>query len=59
MCSQVTNADLGGILNDVCGLQVLKSGNFLVSTYGNKTVDGAKMLEISPEKKIVWSYHNP
>ena len=28
----VNNDELGGIFNDVCGLQVLKSGNILVST---------------------------
>ena len=43
----MTNADLGGVLNDVCGLHVLKSGNYLVSTYGNKTTDGVKVLSVS------------
>eukprot|EP01043_Picozoa_sp_COSAG02_P058760 COSAG02_NODE_7366_length_3045_cov_63.590971_2_plen_341_part_00 len=63
-CSNVdlgTNPDDGQGLNDVCGLQVLKSGNFLVSTYGNKQKDGTgmKMVEITREKEIVWTYHNP
>ena len=62
---QVTNAELfgdrtaGGFFNDVCGMQVLNSGNILVSTYGNKEEDGVKMLEISPDKEIVWEYHHP
>ena len=27
----VTSAEVGGLLNDACGLHVLKSGNFLVA----------------------------
>ena len=26
---------------------------------GNKTADGVKMLEVTRDKQIVWSYHNP
>ena len=33
----VNNDELGGIFNDVCGLQVLKSGNILVSTCAHHT----------------------
>ena len=49
---------LGGVLNDVCGLQVLKNGNFLVSCYGNQAKDGLKMIEVNREKQIVWTYQN-
>ena len=56
---QVSNAELGGLLNDACGLHVLKSGNILVSAYRNKSLDGIKMLEITREKAIVWTYQNP
>ena len=56
--SQITSRDLGGILNDVCGMQLLKSGNLLVSCYGNQSKNGLKMIEITPEKKVVWSYQN-
>ena len=55
----LSSEDLGGVLQDVCGLQVLKSGNFLVSCYGNQSEDGLKMIEINREKQIVWSYQNP
>lgn len=55
---QLTTKEIGGVLQDVCGLQVLKSGNFLVSCYGNKAADGLKMLEITRDKKIVWTYQN-
>ena len=29
------------------------------SVDGNKTADGVKMLEVTRDKQIVWSYHNP
>ena len=56
---QLTSAEVGGNLQDVCGLQVLKSGNFLVSCYGNQSPDGLKMMEITRDKKVVWTYQNP
>lgn len=56
---QITTADIGGFLQDVCGLHVLKNGNFLVSCYGNQSADGLKMMEITRDKKIVWTYQNP
>ena len=56
---QLTSSEVGGQLQDVCGLQVLKNGNFLVSCYGNQTKDGLKMMEITREKEIVWTYQNP
>ncbi len=55
----LTTDEVDGQLNDVCGLQVLKSGNFLVSCYGNQTPDGLKMMEITRDKKVVWTYQNP
>lgn len=56
---QLTNEEMDGQLNDVCGLQVLKNGNYLVSCYGNQAEDGLKMMEITPEKEVVWTYQNP
>ncbi|MEZ4772123.1 MAG: hypothetical protein R3D00_03000 [Bacteroidia bacterium] len=56
---QLTTAEIDGQLQDVCGLQVLKNGHFLVSCYGNQTADGLKMMEITRDKKIVWTYQNP
>ncbi len=55
----LTTDEVGGQLQDVCGLQVLKNGNFLVSLYGNQAEDGLKMIEVSRDKKIVWTYQNP
>ncbi len=51
--------ELDGVLQDVCGLQVLRSGNFLVSCYGNQAEDGLKMIEVNRDKQIVWTYQNP
>ncbi|MEM7375345.1 MAG: hypothetical protein AAF587_42510 [Bacteroidota bacterium] len=56
---QLTTEEIGGQLQDVCGLQVLNNGNFLVSCYGNQTEDGVKMMEITRDKQIVWTYQNP
>lgn len=55
---QLTNEEMDGQLNDVCGLQVLQNGNYLVSCYGNQSEDGIKMMEITPEKEVVWTYQN-
>ena len=54
----LTSEDLGGILKDVCGLQVLKNGNYLVSCYGNSGKDEYKLMEITTDKKVVWTYKN-
>lgn len=56
---QLTTDEIGGQLQDVCGLQVLENGHFLVSCYGNQTADGLKMMEITRDKQIVWTYQNP
>lgn len=56
---QLTSEEVDGQLRDVCGLQVLKSGNLLVSCYGNQSEDGLKMMEITRDKEVVWTYQNP
>ncbi len=56
---QLTTEEIGGHLQDVCGLQVLKNGHILVSCYGNQTPEGLKMLEVTRTKKVVWTYQNP
>ncbi|MFT7543030.1 MAG: hypothetical protein ACI9K5_004013, partial [Gammaproteobacteria bacterium] len=55
----VTSAEVGGIINDVCGLQRLKNGNVVVSCYGNQGSDDIKMFEITRDKQVVWSYYAP
>lgn len=55
----VENADFeGDPLADPCGAQRLPNGNTVIASYGAK--EGIKLLEITRDKKIVWSYfgHN-
>ena len=55
----VTNKDLGGTyFRDPCGGQRLPNGNTIVSSYGSKG-DFVKVFEISPDKKVVWSFYSP
>lgn len=55
---QLTNADLeGGPLKDPCGAQRLANGNTVIATYGNHG-PGIKLIEVNPEKNVVWTYAN-
>ena len=53
---QLSNADLPGkLLNDPCGAQRLPNGNTVICSYAigaNRT----KLLEVTPDKKVVWSF---
>ena len=54
----VTNDDLPGKpLLDPCGAQRLPNGNTVIASYAAKK--GIKLLEVTPEKKIVWTYEGP
>lgn len=53
---QVSNADLPDkLLNDPCGAQRLPNGNTVICSYaiGAKRT---KLLEVTPDKKVVWSF---
>jgi hypothetical protein len=53
---QLTNADLPTpLLKDPCGAQRLPNGNTVITSYGagDQTV---KMLEVTPNKKLVWTF---
>lgn len=55
----LTNDDLPGQwLQDPCGAQVLPNGNIVITSYaaGNADRNAPKMLEVTPEKKVVWKY---
>lgn len=55
---KVTNDDLpGNPLDDPCGGQRLANGNTVITSYHAKT--GIKILEVTREKKIVWTYEGP
>lgn len=58
---QLTNADLPGEwIQDACGGQVLPNGNIVFTSYagGNRDVDAPKLIEISRDKKVVWTYRD-
>jgi hypothetical protein len=54
---RLTNADLPEpLLSDPCGGQRLANGNTIIASYGAGKADAVKMLEVTPEKKVVWTY---
>jgi hypothetical protein len=56
---QLTNADLPGpLLKDPCGAQRLPNGNTVITSYGQGAPGEIKLLEVTPQKKIVWSYRD-
>lgn len=56
---KAANEDVGGkMFQDPCGGQRLPNGNTVIASYGCKG-DGVKVFEITPEKKVVWSYFDP
>jgi hypothetical protein len=55
---KLTNADLpGNPLDDPCGGQRLPNGNTVITSYHART--GIKILEVTRDKKIAWSYSGP
>lgn len=56
---QLSNADLPSpLLQDPCGAQRLPNGNTVITSYGQSTPGQVKMLEVTPEKKVVWTYRD-
>ncbi len=53
----VTNDDVGGLFKDPCGSQRLANGNTVVGSHAANT--GVSMIEITPQKKIVWTSDHP
>lgn len=54
---QVSNADLpGDPIRDACGAQRLPNGNTVITSYAGRK--GVKLLEVTPEKKIVWTFRD-
>ena len=53
---QVSNADFAKpLLNDPCGAQRLPNGNTVICSYAIGD-GGTKLLEVTREKKVVWSF---
>lgn len=56
---KLTNADLPEpLLKDPCGAQRLPNGNTVITSYAARGEGEVKMLEITREKKIVWTYRS-
>jgi len=54
---KVVNEDVGGQFTDPCGSQRLANGNTVVGSHGASK--GVSMIEITPERKIVWTSDHP
>lgn len=53
---QLTNADLPApLLKDPCGAQRLPNGNTVICSYGQGKPGEVKLLEVTREKKLVWT----
>jgi hypothetical protein len=46
------------MLKDPCGAQRLPNGNTVVTSYGQNTPGEVKLLEVRPDKKVVWTYRD-
>lgn len=54
---KVTNGDVNGIFNDPCGSQRLANGNTVIGSHGARS--GISMIEVTPNKQIVWESRHP
>ena len=55
---KVSNDDLpGDPIDDACGGQRLPNGNTVITAYHAKV--GVKLMEVTPEKELVWTYEGP
>ncbi|TWT92081.1 beta-propeller domain-containing protein [Stieleria varia] len=55
---KVSNEDLpGNPIDDACGGQRLPNGNTVITAYHAKK--GVKLMEVTPEKELVWTYEGP
>ena len=55
---QITNADLPNApIHDACGAQRLPNGNTVFTSYGANGPTDIKLLEVTPDKKIVWTLY--
>ena len=44
------------LLKDPCGAQRLANGNTVIASYGQGKPGEVKLLEVTPDKKLVWSF---
>jgi outer membrane protein assembly factor BamB len=56
---ELSNGDLPkAIIKDACGGQRLPNGNTVITSYGIGA-DQTKLFEVTPDKKVVWTYSDP
>jgi len=56
---ELSNQDLPqAIIKDACGGQRLPNGNTVITSYGIGA-DQTKLFEVTPDKKVVWTYSEP
>jgi len=56
---RLANSDLPTpLLKDPCGAQRLANGNTVITSYGASKADEVKMLEVTPDKRVVWTYRS-
>ena len=56
---QVSNDDLPGKpINDACGVQRLPNGNTVIASH-HAQGDEVKLTEVTLEKKVIWTFHDP
>lgn len=54
---KITDEEVGGLFDDTCGAQRLANGNTVIGSHHVK--EGITMVEVTPEKKIVWTSDHP
>lgn len=54
---KVTNEDVHGLFKDPCGAQRLANGNTVIGSHAANT--GISIVEVTPERKIVWTSAHP
>jgi hypothetical protein len=56
---RVSNGDLPAeLLQDPCGAQRLPNGDTVIASYGQNKPGEVKLLEVTREKKVVWTYRD-
>jgi hypothetical protein len=56
---ELSNRDLAKpLINDACGAQRLPNGNTVIASYGIGA-EQTKLLEVTPDKRVVWTYSDP
>lgn len=52
---EVGNDDVGGVIQDACGVQRLPNGNTVVTSYGAGPGE-VNLWEVTPDKRLVWTW---